>query len=241
MAEAAPGKEDEFRSTNQTAFVVGYSGGTGLALVEELVNRNIFQKVFLIGRRKLDKYEGDKYSMLEQKVVDYEKLEEDHADEFKGHSVGFCCLGAAKTSVGKEEYIKSNHDYIVKVAELAKAGGCRHFLLTSAIDADKDSRMLHKRLKGEVEAECADMGFQNLSIFRPAMILVKQPRRTVAYPVARVLMAPIIYFKPTYMSVPAETIGKAMVNTVLDPSKEAVKIIDNKGIHHTAKGMDCEK
>ncbi|XP_019618019.1 PREDICTED: oxidoreductase HTATIP2-like isoform X1 [Branchiostoma belcheri] len=238
MAEAAPGKEEEFRSTNQTAFVVGHTGGTGSALVEELVNRNIFQKVVLIGRRKLDKYEEEKYNMLEQKIVDFEKLE-DYADEFKGHSVGFVCLGAAKGSVGKEEYQKSNHDYIVKVAELAKAGGCSHFVLTSAIDADKDSMMVHKRLKGQVEAECTDMGFQKLSIFRPGLILAQQAKRNSRVLVA--LLTPIIYFKPTLMSVPAETIGKAMVNTVLDPSEEAVKIIDNKGIHLVASGKECKK
>ncbi|XP_019618023.1 PREDICTED: oxidoreductase HTATIP2-like isoform X3 [Branchiostoma belcheri] len=192
MAEAAPGKEEEFRSTNQTAFVVGHTGGTGSALVEELVNRNIFQKVVLIGRRKLDKYEEEKYNMLEQKIVDFEKLE-DYADEFKGHSVGFVCLGAAKGSVGK----------------------------------------------GQVEAECTDMGFQKLSIFRPGLILAQQAKRNSRVLVA--LLTPIIYFKPTLMSVPAETIGKAMVNTVLDPSEEAVKIIDNKGIHLVASGKECKK
>ncbi|XP_066263427.1 oxidoreductase HTATIP2-like isoform X3 [Branchiostoma lanceolatum] len=203
MAEAAPGKEAEFRSTNQTAFVVGHTGRTGMALVEELVNRNIFQKVVLIGRRNVDKYQGEKYNML-------------------------------------EVYQKSNHDYIVKVAELAKAGGCSHFVLTSAGDADKDSMMMHKRLKGEVEAECTDMGFQNLSIFRPWLILA-QADPQFSRRISRMLLAPIIYFKPTLMSVPAETIGKAMVNTVLEPSKDAVKIIDNKGIHRVANGKECEK
>ncbi|CAH1249349.1 HTATIP2 [Branchiostoma lanceolatum] len=239
MAEAAPGKEAEFRSTNQTAFVVGHTGRTGMALVEELVNRNIFQKVVLIGRRNVDKYQGEKYNMLEQKIVDFEKLE-DYADGFKGHSVGFACLGAPKGTVSKEVYQKPNHDYIVKVAELAKAGGCSHFVLTSAGDADKDSMMIHKRLKGEVEAECTDMGFQNLSIFRPWLILA-QVDTQFSRRISRMLLAPIIYFKPTLMSVPAETIAKAMVNTVLEPSKDAVKIIDNKGIHRVANGKECEK
>ncbi|XP_066263428.1 oxidoreductase HTATIP2-like [Branchiostoma lanceolatum] len=237
MAEAAPVKEDEFRSTNQTAFVVGHTGGTGLALVHELVNRNIFQKVVLIGRRKLDKYEGDKYSMLEQRMVDFEELE-DYADEFKGHSVGFVCLGTSRAKVGKEGFRRVDHDYIMKVAELAKSGGCSHFVLISATGADRNSSLLYNKLKGEVEAECADLGFQRLSIFRPGLLIAEREERRISERFFRVLLAPIIYFKPTLVSVPVETVAKAMVNIVLEPCEEPVETLDNKNIHHLAQGKE---
>ncbi|KAI8496396.1 protein HTATIP2-like [Branchiostoma floridae x Branchiostoma belcheri] len=240
MAEAAPGKEEEFRSTNQTAFVVGHTGGTGSALVEELVNRNIFQRVVLIGRRKLDKYEGETYNMLDQKIVDFEQLE-DSADEFKGHSVGFACLGTTRAKVGKEGFKRVDHDYMMKVAELAKAGGCRHFSIVSSTGADKNSSLLYNRVKGEVEAECTDLGFQRLSIFRPGLLLAEREERRVSEGFFRTLLAPVIYFKPTLLSVPVETVAKAMVNTVLEPCQEPVEIIDNKSIHRLAQGKNSGK
>jgi oxidoreductase len=47
-------KESE---TNKMAFVLGYTGETGKALIREMSKRKLFKKVVLIGRRevKLDK------------------------------------------------------------------------------------------------------------------------------------------------------------------------------------------
>lgn len=41
-------------STEQTALVTGYTGESGKALVKELVENKQFQKIILIGRRKVD-------------------------------------------------------------------------------------------------------------------------------------------------------------------------------------------
>ena len=43
--------------TNKMAFVLGYTGETGKALIREMSKRKLFKKVVLIGRRevKLDK------------------------------------------------------------------------------------------------------------------------------------------------------------------------------------------
>ena len=43
-----------FRNTNQTAFVLGYSGEVGKELVKQLAQSNIFSKVTLIGRRQIE-------------------------------------------------------------------------------------------------------------------------------------------------------------------------------------------
>ncbi|CAH1249351.1 HTATIP2 [Branchiostoma lanceolatum] len=238
MAEAASGKEDEFRSTNQTAFVVGHTGETGRALVEELVNRNIFQKLLLIGRRELN-YEGEKYSKLEQKVVDYEKLADDHADLFKGHNVGFCCLGTTRGKSGAEGFKRVDHDYVMMTAKLAKEGGCGHFLLQSSQGANKDSSFLYTKVKGQVDAECAELGFEKLSIFRPGVLMVDRKESRPGEWFARKMLTPLKYFAPTVMTCPVETVAKAMVNAVLSPSDKPAEIYENKAVHLLAKGKSC--
>ncbi|XP_066263424.1 oxidoreductase HTATIP2-like [Branchiostoma lanceolatum] len=238
MAEAAAGKEDEFRSTNQTAFVVGYTGETGRALVEELVNRNIFQKLVLIGRRELN-YEGEKYNKLEQKVVDYEKLADDHADLFKGHNVGFCCLGTTRGKSGAEGFKRVDHDYVMMTAKLAKEGGCGHFLLQSSQGANKDSSFLYPKVKGQVDAECAELGFEKLSIFRPGVLMVDRKESRPGEWFARKMLAPLKYIAPTVMTCPVETVAKAMVNAVLAPSDKPAEIYENKAVHLLAKAKSC--
>ena len=69
------------------------------------------------------------YSKFTQKIVDFDKLTEDHASEFEGYDVGFCSLGTTKAKSGHDGFIKVDHDYVVDSAKLAKAGGCKHFNL----------------------------------------------------------------------------------------------------------------
>jgi oxidoreductase len=51
---------EAFKAKNISAFIVGYTGETGKVLVRELLQRNIFKKIILIGRREV-KYNEDIY------------------------------------------------------------------------------------------------------------------------------------------------------------------------------------
>lgn len=46
--------EEEFKQQNKSCLVLGASGETGKELLAELLERNIFSKITLIGRRKLE-------------------------------------------------------------------------------------------------------------------------------------------------------------------------------------------
>ena len=47
----------------------------------------------------------------------------------------------------QEGFIRVDHDYVLKAAELAKAGGCSDFHLESSKGADKTSGLLYLRVK----------------------------------------------------------------------------------------------
>lgn len=53
--------EQEFKQQNKSCLLLGASGETGKQLLTELQERNIFSKITLIGRRKL---EGKEYENL---------------------------------------------------------------------------------------------------------------------------------------------------------------------------------
>lgn len=131
MAEDLKNLEDTFRQQNKTCFVLGASGETGRVLLQELLERNIFSKITLIGRRQLN-FEDEAHQnlvsvsvhpLLEvthsillttfcfglqvQEVVDFEKLD-DYAAAFKGHDVGYCCLGTTRAKAGAVSKLSEN-------------------------------------------------------------------------------------------------------------------------------------
>ncbi|XP_035188746.1 regulator of G-protein signaling 5 isoform X1 [Oxyura jamaicensis] len=154
-----------------SCFVLGASGATGRALLRELQARRLFARVTVIGRRRLSLAE-ESGTAVEQVVVDFERLSE-HAAAFRGHDVGFCCLGTTRSKAGTDGFVRVDRDYVAQAAELAWAGGCKHFVLQSSQGANEHSRFLYLRVKGEVEKLVRAVGFDRCTILRPAAKEIK--------------------------------------------------------------------
>ncbi|XP_061860001.1 oxidoreductase HTATIP2 isoform X1 [Colius striatus] len=131
---------------DRACFVLGASGETGRALVRELLARRPFARVTLIGRRRLSLGEETGAAVEQVVVEDFERLSE-HASAFQGHDVGFCCLGTTRAKAGADGFVRVDRDYVAQAAELARAGGCKHFVLQSSQGADPRSRFLYLRVK----------------------------------------------------------------------------------------------
>ncbi|XP_068430149.1 oxidoreductase HTATIP2 [Clinocottus analis] len=233
MAEDMNTLEENFRQQNKSCFILGASGETGRMLLQELLGRNIFSKITLIGRRQLT-FEDKAYESLLQEVVDFEKLE-DYAAAFQGHDVGYCCLGTTKAKAGTEGFIRVDHDYVVKSAELAKAGGCSQFHLESSRGADKNSNFLYLKVKGQVEAEIEALGFDRYAIYRPGVLLVDRQESRPAEWLARKFFQAFSAVCSTSMSIPIQAVAKSMAsNTLLQPEQKT-EILENADITKLGK------
>ncbi|KAL4642003.1 oxidoreductase HTATIP2 [Arapaima gigas] len=236
MAHDVAALEETYRQKNRTCFVLGASGETGRELLRELITRHIFTKITLIGRRRLELEDSEHHSVV-QEVVDFEKLDE-YAAVFQGHDVGYCCLGTTKAKAGTEGFIRVDHDYVLKSAQLAKAGGCSHFILESSRGADKTSSFLYLRVKGEVEADIEALDFERYSVFRPAVLMVDRQESRPAEWLARKFLSPISYFFPTALSIPIKSVARAMVVNTLIEKREKVEILENKEIYNLGKNSE---
>ncbi|XP_013874065.1 oxidoreductase HTATIP2 isoform X2 [Austrofundulus limnaeus] len=233
MAEDLKSLEETFRHQNKSCFVLGASGETGRVLLQELLERNLFSKITLIGRRQLS-FEDKAFGNLVQEVVDFEKLE-DYAAAFKGHDVGYCCLGTTRAKAGADGFVRVDHDYVVKSAELAKAGGCSQFHLESSRGADKNSNFLYLKVKGQVEAEIEALGFDRFSIYRPGVLLVDRQESRPGEWVIRKFFGAVSAVCSTSMAIPVQVVAKAIVsNTVLQPELKT-EILENKDIASLGK------
>lgn len=237
MAEDLKTLEENFRQQNRSCFILGASGETGKVLLQELLERSIFSKITLIGRRQLT-FEDKAYENVVQEVVDFEKLD-DYAAAFQAHDVGYCCLGTTRAKAGADGFVRVDHDYVLKSAELAKAGGSTQFHLESSRGANKDSSFLYLKVKGQVEAEIEALGFDRFSIYRPGVLLVDRQESRPGEWLTRKFFN---VFSSTSMSIPIEAVAKAMAsNTVLQPEQKT-EILENKAISTLGKhAKKCEK
>ncbi|NXX17206.1 HTAI2 Oxidoreductase, partial [Podargus strigoides] len=169
-----------------------------------------------------------------QAVVDFERLSE-HAAAFRGHDVGFCCLGTTRAKAGADGFVRVDRDYVAQAAELARAGGCRHFVLQSSRGADPRSRLLYLRVKGEAENLVQAVGFDRCTILRPAVLLCKRQESRPAEWMAQQFLRVVAQVFPTAYSVPVETVARAMVASVLQPGEGKVEVLENGAIHELGK------
>ncbi|KAG8001149.1 Oxidoreductase HTATIP2 [Nibea albiflora] len=228
MTEDVKTLEENFRQQNKSCFILGASGETGRLLLQELLDRNIFSKITLVGRRQLT-FEGKAYENLVQEVVDFEKLD-DYAAAFQGHDVGYCCLGTTRAKAGADGFIRVDHDYVLKSAELAKSGGCTQFHLESSRGADKNSNFLYLKVKGQVEADIEALGFDRYAIYRPGVLLVDRQESRPGEWMARKFFGAFSAVFSSSMSIPIPAVAKAMVsNTLLQPEQKT-EILENKDI-----------
>lgn len=228
MAEDMKTLEENFRQQNKSCFILGASGETGKVLLKELVERKIFSKITLIGRRQLT-FEDKSYENLVQEVVDFEKLD-DHAAAFQGHDVGYCCLGTTRAKAGADGFVRVDHDYVLKSAELAKAGGCSQFHLESAKGADKSSSFLYLKVKGQVEAEIEALDFDRYAVYRPGFLLVDRQESRPGEWMIRKFFGALSSVGSTSMAVPIQAVARVMAsNTLLQPEKKS-EILENKDI-----------
>ncbi|XP_038620426.1 oxidoreductase HTATIP2 [Tachyglossus aculeatus] len=224
---------EEFKMQNKSVFILGASGETGRVLLKEILNWQLFSKVTLIGRRVLN-FEEEAYKNVIQEVVDFEKLDE-HSSAFQGHDVGFCCLGTTKAKAGSEGFVRVDRDYVLKSAELAKAGGCKHFNLLSSKGANKRSSFLYLQVKGEVEAKIEELNFDRYTIFRPAVLLCDRQESRPGEWLARKFLSSMPNVLADGYSVPVLTVVRAMLNNLVLKSDKKVELLENKAIHNLGK------
>ncbi|XP_054441975.1 oxidoreductase HTATIP2 isoform X2 [Pteronotus mesoamericanus] len=232
-AEALPKLRGDFRRLNKSVFILGASGETGRVLLKEILEQGLFSKVTVIGRRKLS-FDEEAYKNVNQEVVDFEKLD-DYASAFQGHDVGFCCLGTTRKKAGAEGFVRVDRDYVLKSAELAKAGGCKHFNLLSSKGADKSSSILFLQVKGEVEDRVEELKFDRYSIFRPGFLLCDRQESRPAEWLLRKFFGSLPESWASGHSVPVVTLVRAMLSNTVRPSDRKKELLDNKAIHDLGK------
>ncbi|MGZ3754856.1 MAG: oxidoreductase [Mucilaginibacter sp.] len=200
------------------AVVVGGSGLIGRLLINLLLKSAEYNEVVSLGRKKIT----SKNNRLTQHIVDFNSLDS-HADLIDGDVV-FCCLGSTrKKTPDLDEYRIIDHDYPVKLAEIAHSHGASQFHLVSALGANKNSSNFYSKMKGETEEDIKAIGLKCLFIYQPSLLTGHRHEQRSMERIAIVMMAILNPFLigslRKYRSIPAETVAKAMYKQSLQKKK----------------------
>ena len=194
----------------RNALIVGASGLVGGHLLQLLLKSSRYSEVISAGRRELPLI----YPNLEQRVVDFDKLQDFSADLVADDV--FCCLGTTIKKAGsKEAFYKVDYTYVAQLAEITAQKGASQFLVVSAMGADAGSMFFYNKVKGEMEQHVKVQPFKAVHIFRPSLLVgEREEQRTgedlaskIMKPLSGLMVGPLEKYKP----IEAETVAKSML------------------------------
>lgn len=197
------------------AIIAGASGLIGSHLLRQLLDGDAYAQVLVLTRRQLPM----QHAKLTQLVLDFDKMDE-HADKITGDAV-FCCLGTTVAQTpDKALYRKIDHNYPIRLAQLALKNGVQQFHWVSSVGADANSSNAYLKLKGETEDDLKKVGTPSLHIYRPSMLTGRKEKQRFSESVINAIMKladPLLMGNLTkYHSIPGSVVAKAMIGQSID-------------------------
>jgi len=191
------------------AVLLGASGATGQKLLPLLLDDPGYSKIITLSRRET----GISHGKLENRVVDFDDL----AAGFKGLKVDdcYCTFGTTiKIAGSKAAMTRIDHGFVLDFAKAGLAAGARRFAYLSAANADARSSVFYARLKGQTEDALKALGFADLAIFRPSMIIAERTDRrwaeSMIFPLLPLVDKMMVGSFAKYRSIPVESLAKAI-------------------------------
>ncbi|CAM9831396.1 unnamed protein product [Choristocarpus tenellus] len=226
-----------------SAAVLGASGHVGDRVVTALLAEPRCEKILLIGRRSLPSFETE--PRIQQQVVDMHNLEMEATNLLRDANIQMCFVTMGIGSprrVSRDELEQVDVKLPTAFARGAKASATvRHMALLTSVGANVDSKPskltgtaagggLYMHLKGLVEQNMQEVGFESLGLFRPATLIGNA--NTPGW--AAVASKSISWMLPTkYKEIHIDHLGEAMVKaavTSLDAKGPAVKIYEGSSL-----------
>ena len=208
--------------------VDGGTGLVGMTLLRQLSNVKTFTSVTSLGRSPLP----EEIPGVDHRMVDlWDDLPEDVQPD-----VLFCALGTTIKQAGSEkEFMRIDHDLPVHLAKASRQRGASTCVVVSAMGADPDSRVFYNRVKGEMENDLARLGYPNLSIVRPSLLLGDRDESRPGEEAASLLMQTFTWIIPKkWRAVKASDVAAVMILLALQPA-EGVTVVLNPDIHRFAR------
>jgi len=201
-------KKNPFR-----AVVVGGSGLTGRALVNQLIESTFCSELYSLVRKR---FPPPHDKMRQMVVTDYSDTEP-LRHILEGFDVMFCTIGTTKEKVNNDlaQYRAIDVDIPVYAAKAALAEGTQTLVVVSSVGANTNSSNFYLKIKGEVEKALSDIPMQRIVFMRPSVLLDERKEKRNGENFLQSVMAilkPILIGKLSkYRPIRAHELAAAMI------------------------------
>jgi uncharacterized protein YbjT (DUF2867 family) len=213
----------------RNVLIAGATGLIGKELVSLLIRSEHYNSVHIVIRRPYNL----QHRKISSYIVDFENLHDFKPDAVI-HDV-YICLGTTMKKAGnKTNFKKVDYDYVVSVAKWAKENNVEKLAIVSSIGAGSNSKStFYLRVKGQVEQALQDLGFRNLIILRPSLLLGKREEFRFGELMAKLIIKPFASLMTgklkKYRPVEAGNVAAAMIYHTIK-SSAPLSIVENDKI-----------
>jgi uncharacterized protein YbjT (DUF2867 family) len=152
----------------------------------------------------------------------------------------YCCLGTTIKVAGSQAAFRAvDFDAVLAFAKATRQAGVRRFAVVSALGASPQASGFYNRVKGEMEAAVAQLGFDVVVIARPSLLTgdrnaLGQPQRW-GEKLALTLTAPFAGLIPkAYRPIAAATVARAMQRAIAQ-AKPGVRVLESAELQTLGK------
>ena len=204
--------------------LAGATGLVGRALLPMLLASKHYRSVHVLLRRRPPDIKASTKLRIHQ--VDFAAL----PATFPRVDDVFIALGTTIKVAGSEAAFRQvDFDFVVNTAGAARAAGALRLAVVSALAADAKSRVFYNRVKGEMQAAIAQLGYESVVIAQPSLLLgdrgaLGQPARSGEVLAAR-LLGPLGRMMPKGLRpIPARAVASALLAAILD-AKPGIRVL----------------
>jgi uncharacterized protein YbjT (DUF2867 family) len=217
---------DDVIAIPRSALLAGATGLVGRALLHMLLASKHYGSVHVLLRRSAPDIEAN--AKLKVHLVDFARLPAD----FPAVDHVFIALGTTIKVAGSEAAFRQvDFDFVANTARAARAAGATRLAVVSALGADAKSRVFYNRVKGEMQATIAQLGYESVVIAQPSLLMgdraaLGQQARTGEVWAAR-LLGPFGWMLPKGVRpIPAHAVASALIAAMLE-AKPGVRVLSS--------------
>ena len=208
---------------SRVALLAGVTGLIGRELLPLLLNSAKVSEVHVLVRRPLAGVAL--HPKMHTHTVDFARL-----PELPAVDDAFIALGTTIKVAGSEAaFRRVDFDFVVNTARAARAAGATRLAVVSALGADSASRVFYNRVKGDMQAAVAGLGFESVVFAQPSLLMgdraaLGQPVRAGEVWASR-LLGPVMWMVPKGIRpIRAHDVAAAMLRAV-DEAHPGVRIL----------------
>jgi uncharacterized protein YbjT (DUF2867 family) len=162
----------------RSALLAGATGLVGAQLLTLLQASPRYTALHVLVRRSLQRTELDRRTVVH--VVDFRALPQ----PLMAVDDVYVALGTTIAVAGSQQAFREvDFDHVVHTAQAARAAGATRLAVVSALGANPASTVFYNRVKGDMEAAVAGLGYDSVTIAQPSLLV--GDRAALGQPVRR--------------------------------------------------------